>query len=599
MPTIPASQGPQLRSQALRGAPQQAESSDAAFGGIQARQLMAAGQGLADVGVAVDRIQERRALEKAFEVENKIANEFKLFEEQTLPNRQGEKATGYRAEVEAWWDKTRDTYAKELDPRTQQALSRSLGRMRTQSTGRAGTFEIDQADRVGQVNFEAMRTRETRDGAGFGIAGNEAELNTSIKKITDSTREYLLRKGMPAEAIDEEVRTSVGKVHADVVVGLMQTNPKRAKEYFERPGVATAFTRGQRAEIEARLAQTVDAEEGAGSARDVFGAAMKDKPYHEAVPYDELDGQLVKKFEGKPDALKAARAELDRAASLWNRRQTEEQAAGIQGAYDMLNANRPLRQIQASPAWQRMTPQQRDQFSEMLNNRWRAAQSHDIANRERAERAEEARTADAAILYSDPSTLARMSRDEVFALRPALGEKNYVKVAKAWQEYQKDQVKLSNATFDNDMFNEVLLSSGYDPKPGTKNKEAAATVVRARNAIDTAIAEEQKSKKRELTAQEKRTVATSVIGARIRIDKPWYTGGDEEVNLFAADAKDVAERGYITVGPQNKTQLRVSDVPAQDFVDMKRYLRERGQPNDDISVMRRWYDFRQSKQKAK
>lgn len=115
-----------------------------------------------------------------------------------------------------------------------------------------------------------------------------------------------------------------------------------------------------------------------------------------------------------------------------------------------------------------------------------------LADRERAEKLEELRTADAALAYSDPNTLARLSRSEVQALRPALGEKNYTKVAKAWQDYQGDQAKLSRATFDNDMFNEVLLSSGYDPKPATKNKEAAAVVMRARDAIDTAIASEQR-----------------------------------------------------------------------------------------------------------
>ncbi|AOS80266.1 hypothetical protein Q5W_15455 [Hydrogenophaga sp. PBC] len=584
-----------MRTAALQMVPQQAARSDAAFGGVQARQMQDLGRAGMQAGADLDRIQERRALEKAFEVENKIAEEFKLFEEQTLPNRQGEKAAGYKAEVEDWWAKTAQTYSEQLDDRAKKAVNRSLVRMRQQATGRAGSFEVEQADRVGQVAFEALQAREARDAAGFGIAGNDGELNTSIKKITDSTRAYLVRKGMPSDAIDEAIRTNVGKVHADVVVGLMQTDPKRAKEYFGRAGVAESFTRSQRAEIGARLAQSVDAEEGATGARDVFRSAMKDKAYHDAVPYDQLDAELVRKFEGKPDALKAARQELDRAMSLWNRRQTEEQAAGIQGAYDLLNKGSNMRQIQASPAWARMTPQQRDQFQEQQTNRWRAAQAHALVDRERAEKLEELRTADAALAYSDPNTLARLSRSEVQALRPALGEKNYTKVAKAWQDYQGDQAKLSRATFDNDMFNEVLLSSGYDPKPATKNKEAAAVVMRARDAIDTAIASEQKTKGRELTNQEKRTVAQGVVSARVMIDRPWMP--DREVGLIEADPAEVAERGYILVGPNNKTQLRVSDVPAQDFADMKRFLRERGQPSDDITVMRRWFEHQQRKGK--
>lgn len=596
MPTVPTYKGPQLRNQQLQGGMQQGVESDAPFGGVAARQVMEAGRGLTQLGLAADRIAEQRALEKAFEVENKIAEEFKLFEESQLPNRQGEKAAGYRADVEAWWEKTRETYGQELDPRVQRALSRSLGRMRAQATGRAGTFELEQAERVGQVNYEAVQGREAREAAGFGIAGNDAELNTSIKKITDTTRAYLLRKGVPAEAIDEEIRTRVGKVHADVVVGLLQNDPKRAKEYFNRPGVAESFTRAQRAEIGERLAKSVDGEEGAAGAREVWKSAMEGKSYTEAVPYDTLDAQLVKQFEGRPDALKAARAELDRSAALWNRRQTEEQSAGVQGAYELLNAGRSLRQIQASPAWQQMSPQQRDAFSEMLNNRWRTAMARSAEDRARAERDEEERTSDAALIYSDPTVVSKLTREEVMALRPALGDKNYNKVAKAWTDYQNDQVKLSNAKFDNDMFNEVLLSAGYDPKPGTKNKEAAAVVVRARDAIESAIAVEQKQRGRELTAQEKRAVAQGVVAQRVMLDRPWRP--DKEVGILEVDPKELAERGYIQVGPQGKTKLRISDIPPQDFADMKRFLRERGRPSDDISVMRAWFDHTQQK-KAK
>lgn len=595
MPTVPTYGGPKVRSAPLQGGMQTGASNDNAFGGVQARQMIAAGKAVGQFSDDMDRLAEKRALEKAFEVENKLADEFRQFEEQQLPNRQGEKAAGYRADVEAWWDDKRKTLAEGLDPRTQRALNRSLGRMRLQATGRAGAHELDQSERVGQVNYETLVTREAREAASFGIAGNDAELNTSIKKITDTARAYMIRKGVPADAIDEEVRTRVGKIHGDVVVGLLQTDPKRAKEYFERPGVAESFTRGQRAEMAERLAKQVDGEEGAAGARDVFKGMMTGKSYNDAVPYDQLDGELVKRFEKKPEALRAARQELDRNVALWNNTQRERQAGGVQAAYDLLNKGAPLRKIQASPAWEMMSPQQRGQFSEMLTNRWRAAQSHAIQDRERAERAEELRTVEAALVYSDPAVLSKLSRAEVQALRPALGDKNYEKVAKAWTNYQQDQVKLSNAKFDNDMFNEVLLSAGYEPKPKSGNKDGAALVMRARDAIEQAIAVEQKTKGRELTAQEKRGVAQSTVGARVMIDKPWYSGGDKEVPLFTADPNEVVEKGYIVVGPKNNTRLRVSDVPPQDFADVKRFLRERGLPSDDVSVMRRWYEHTSNK----
>src|SRR5205085_1648550 len=113
-------------------------SNDGAFGGVQARQMAALGKGAEILGDGLDRLAEKQALEKAFEVENQLADEYKQFEDQQLPNRQGVKAAGYRADVEAWWDEKRKTLAEGLDPRTQRALNRSLGRMRLQATGRAG-----------------------------------------------------------------------------------------------------------------------------------------------------------------------------------------------------------------------------------------------------------------------------------------------------------------------------------------------------------------------------------------------------------------------------------------------------------------------------
>lgn len=594
MATVPTYRGPQVRSSALQGGMQTGASNDNAFGGPQARQLAAAGKGLEQIADGIDRFAEKQSLEKAFQVENKLAEEFKLFEEQQLPNRQGEKAVGYRAEVEAWWDEKRSTLGEQLDPRTQKALTKSLGRMRLQATGRAGSFEMEQGERIGQLNYETLVTREAREAAAFGVAGNDAELNTSINKITGAARAYLVRKGVPSEAIDEEVRKRVGTVHAEVVVGLLQTDPKRAKEYFERPGVAESFNRGQRAEMSEKLTRQVDGEEGASGARDVFKGQMSGKGYHEAVPYDQMDAELVKRYEKKPDALKAARQELDRSVSLWNKTQSERQAGGVQGAYDALTKGASLRQIQATPAWEMMSPQQRDAFGEMLTNRARASQLHSIQDRERAERDEELRTVEAALVYSDPANLSKLTRSEVQALRPVLGDKNYTKVAKAWTDYQQDQVKLSNAKFDNDMFNDVLLGAGYDPKPKAGKKDDAALVMRARDAIDTAIGTKQKAVGRELTAQEKRVVAQETVTAQVLIEKPWYRS-DKATPLFAADPKEMAEKGYILVGPKGKDKLRVSDVPPQDFADVKRFLRERGQPADDVSVMRRWYAHTSSK----
>ena len=596
MPTVPTYRGPQLRSQALEGGFQQATGNDGAFGGVQARQLQDVGRGVSQLGAGLQQLAERRTLENAFAIENQIAEQWDQYKTRLLQERQGERAAGAREDADAWWLEIQQKYDQELDPATKRALSRSLGRMRVNALGNVGRFEADQLDRVGQVNFEAAQLREQREATSFAVAGNDAELNVSLQKITQATREYLVRRGMPTEAIDEEVRKRVANVHAEAITTLMLTDPKRAREYFNRPGVQEGFTRGQRAEIGERLARVVDGEEGAQGAREVFDSAMTGKNYHEAVPYDQLDAQLVERFQGRPEALRGARAELDRRVQLWNRTQTEQQAAGVNGAFDLLNRGVPLSRIQASPAWQQMSPQQRDQFKEMLDNRWRQAQARSDADRERAARMEEERTAEATLIYSDPATLARLTRDELMALRPALGERNFQQLLRAWDGYQRDTARLSNASFDNDMFNEIMLAAGYNPRPKSGDRRAAATVIRARSAIDQALAAEQLARRRDLTSVEKREIAQGVINARVMIDRPWFVG-DRETALFEADPQEVVERGFILVGPDNRTRLRVSDIPPQDFADMKRFLRETGQPNDDVTVMRRWYEFQQTRQR--
>lgn len=596
MPRVPVSQGPQLRSSPLEGGFQRAPDSAAPFGAIRGRQQEALGAAALQASDQVNQVMERRAVEGAFEIENRVAEAFLQKRNELIQQRQLKNADGVARDVEEWWNSDAQKIVGEVDPMTSRALQRSLLRRREQALAEFFKFENDQKDKVGEIEYETLQTREARDAVGFIVGGNDAEAAVSLRKMEGAAREYLTRRGVPADAIEGELRKRNEKINGDVMAGLLQSDPRRAKEYFAKPGVAESFSRTARAEIESRIKLLVDAQDGAKAARDVVAEGLKGKGVHDAFDYSGAEEKLTKQFDDNPEALKAARMELDRAAALHKRNQAEVQSAGVDGAYDMLNKGSSLRVIAASPAWLQMSPQQRNAFTAQQEARYRAARNDDIQYRNEVLVREEMRTSEATLTYSDPQNLSKLSINELRALRPELGERNFAKLSKAWQDYQGNQVKLSNATFDNDMFNEVMLSSGLDPKPKAGNKEAAAVVVRARDMIDANIAREQLAKGRELTGPEKRTAAQQAMAQRVLVKGSIY--GATEMPLVAVGQDDMA-KAFVKVdtvnakGVATKRNVKLSDIPASEYQQVESSLRRRGRATGPQEVATEWFNIKQ------
>ena len=598
MPSIPRIVGPQATSTTPQGGYQRAP--ETGFGEEAGKQLNALGNAATAFGNAIDKSMERKALSDAYRVDAAVKEEW-IKAESELRKKRGKDAENLVAETEAWWADAAKRHGENLDDYGKKAVSRSIGQARVSALAGMTRYQEQELTRsfneTADASIASEISRVTNSDAPAAEAGAAREV------IRNRTAEKARMNGWTPEITEQEQLRATTMLHSQVLEGMLSNGQgKAAKEYLAAN--RDEITGAQRKQLTDRV-NKLDAEvAGASGARDIFTKATSDLTYRDAFPTREIEDKIVEKYGDDPEKLKFARAEKDRQEVLWNRAQSEQQSAAVDGVYKLAGQNKSLMQIKASSEWAKLSPKGQHDFQQMWENEARARYSHSLTVRAQAMREEELRTAPALFQYSDPATLASLSRAEVNALRPQLGMANWEKLDKRWEEFQKDKAKLSTAKLDTDMVNGAMSSAGINIniKPRAGNAEEFATLNRTRDALEAAVAAEQRAKGRELTDAEKRKTVTDTLNQRIKLDTPWYQGA-KEVPIATVDPKILSEKGYIEImkkGPQGRDvthTVRMSDIPPQDFADVKRYLAVKQQPADDISAMQFWFERKQAKKK--
>jgi len=587
MPQVPLYDGPQVQTRALN----YDQANPEAFGAVQGRTMQQAGQGIAQLGNALDAVNEREVQTQAFNAEAAAKDAYVQWSQDAVKNRQGVAAKGLVKDSADWWGKAGETFGKDLTPMAQRMLQRSLQQQATAAAQSMGHYENAQLDAAQQLSLKAT-TQASRDSAV--TDSSDANIATQRQNIIGAWSTQ--RSKMDPATFEQVVKGELTQMHEAVFNKLFVDSPSQAKLYYEvnQKEISGAVKDNILQRLKAGLAD----EEGGGAAREVFNSTMTDKGYNEAIPYDKMDAELVKRFEHEPEKLKAARSELDRQVAMRNKTQSEQQAGAIDGVYGLLNKNAPLSSVMRTPEWAGLSEQSKRGIQQQIDDRNHMLAARVVEDKVRLEHERELRFAPAMLQFSQPENLEKMSKSQIIELAPTIGYNNAQKLLTTWQGYQQDQAKLSNAKLDSDMMGSVLASVGIDPKPKASDKEASKLALDTRNAIEMRIGQDQQKFKRELTATEKQNIAREVASAKvIEIGTIW----NSEKNVVSVPDDKLREHavevtGTLATGVPFKKQIKLGSIPPDQYADTERFLRERRKPADPQSVAQHWYN---SKNKAK
>jgi hypothetical protein len=577
------------------------------FGAQAGRELSALGGALGSVVNAGAKVVERDALREVMDAEASAKEAYINWSAETLQNSQGAAAQGVAARAKDWWEKTTAETAEKLSNPLAQRMYRSAAKKQMlASLSEFSRFEIQQLDADLVQKTDATVSQSAKLAA-------RIPTDENIKVQAEAIRGAIAAYGngrMSPEVIREKTERAIHAMNYDVFNTLLVRDPIGAEAYYKNN--RKDFNPAQFDSIEGRLKTAVADAEGATAARDIVASVTKGLKPTDAFPVGQIEADLDKKFGGKPEVLRAARAEADRKMAVWNRQQAETTAAAVGTVMDALNQGSGLNVAKRMPAWNDMTGEQRASIEqryldrlEMLANRREADADRADRRRERLERKQFEDMAPVALEMAQPEKLARMTREDILNQQHRLGPKLTASVLKEWEEYQKDTVKLQNAKVDNDIFKTLMLDAGYDPVPKATNKEASAFALEMRDRVRARLAGVQLAHRRELTDEEKRQEMGKVISAAVLMPaglKGRYNTAPE----YKVDPAEVNRKGSVSItyvddkGARRTGAWKLSSIPQEEYASAVLALKKQGNAAPTLQeVAQFWYDWAWSRSEKK
>jgi hypothetical protein len=366
MATVPTYNGPRVRDEALQFVAQREVDVSS--------NLKRTGQALVQTTLDVtERVIERDAQTQAFEVENKLTQEWLAWDGQARAHYRGEKVDGYMPAAQDWWKKASETYGKDLTPRAKQLIGRSLMSRQLSAIQSVGNFSNAEKERHADEVYNADINTTIQ----FGVTtGNMASTAQQIREKAQATG---ARKGWTAEQVQSEVTTRLSGMHLAYITTLASQDATAAQVYYDQAKARNEIDATAQGRIEPILKGEADNQFATQFAAGVAALPLKE--------------QLAKAGEiTDPERREKALAQVKNNHTLVRQAEAEEQNRYADEAWQLFSQGRAVPEATLAG----MAGRDRAQLRE--------------AQRVRAERLVEGRT-----VKTDPAKLAElydMARDD-------------------------------------------------------------------------------------------------------------------------------------------------------------------------------------------
>lgn len=533
-------EGPQVRENASQPVYQNAGQFTA---GVRAVGQL--GGALENTAQAFDQIATREAQRQAYDVEVTVGREYQARMLDAQKNRQGEKAKGLAQETNDWLEQTKATYLEKLSPYARQLAGKSLGRIRDQAIESSTRFENQQLDVALDQSWAA--SKQTTISSALSNPAPEA-VAAAAEQLRQRNTEQAVRRGWSPEVLAAETLKDTTALHTGVLDRLL------ASDTVGAAGAAKAYYLKHQGEIngavhddiDKRLAQAGKAEVVQKNAIEIAGKFNYTQSEAALAAIDAL---------GAPADVKTAiRQDVLQRHSIQLADSQQRHAKATKELYSAVAAGANLQQLQKTPQWRELNDgglalitmmEQRAAVRESRlaaqEGRAAAAESRAETRILRAERQQERATVAAAMRYSDPDVLQSMTRPQIEALLPVLGENHTTRLLARKDSFTKSPEKLIEARVDDNAFNFFAAQAGLRPNEPRKTEEEKDRLNSARLRIETAIDRAQAAKKAPLSREEKDKIMRDEIGRTVVTDKGFFSSSKEvpAIALSPNDLKNV------------------------------------------------------------
>jgi len=279
-----------------------------------------------------------------------------------------------------------------------------------------------------------------------------------------------------------------------------------------------------RGAIGAKLEATSALVEGGAAAREVW-ATLGPKADGQPVEMDKMEAEVRRRYANDPLRAKAAVDNLRELQTAQTFAEKERLTGNVNKAYSYLNAGMPLSKVRLTPEFQALPAHEQDRIAYEQTTRQHAAiragaddEQRQLAHLQRQDMLLKIKNWDDYMRLQNPELLSRMTRNEVMASQRIVGRAGTEDVLKKWDALQKPG-GLAEAHLDNDQFNAAAQRAGMSPNKKGLSETEKDLLVRARDAVESAIRQEQTDKKRQLTADERTAVINREFGRTVIVHR--------------------------------------------------------------------------------
>lgn len=525
MPQIPQAVGPRVQARALQ-TPMQG-TPDVSSG------LQVAARNVAQVGEAFDQIAQRDASEQAFSTHAKLQQDWLAFDADARQRYRGQNADQYKAEVDKWWADAPSKYGDGLDPLAKRMVSRALTQTQTQAMASSLNFWNAEKDRATDEAAVAAKGSEAQ----FAITTGTPEAITVAKqKIAGINANTAARKGWTPEQLAQENVKDVSLMHTSMVNKLMSQDPTAAQTYFDaNKGEIVAPQQEALREKLTTVTAAADGDKKAGEVWQQFGPS-KDG---EAVQLDKMEAAVREAYPNDPTRQRAAIAGLRERAQAFNAAETERRAQNTNSAWAVYQQTRSLAAMQKSPAFLALPAGEQVKLANEVTDRQHMLYVRGVEDANRAEMLKAKQSFPAFLEYSNPVTLAGMSRPQVQALQPYLGNQLTDHLVQKWDSMQTKDAKLQ-ATIDNEDFNHVADDLGLKPYSADKSEDHKRQLGELKFRTEQLINQVQQATGKPMLREDKMQLMRREMATTVS-QSTWLGFGSQDKPVIAMGADDVAK----------------------------------------------------------
>ena len=530
MPRVPTIDGPQLRDNGVVAPYQRAP--DAGQG------LRSLAGGLNALGDSVDRIVQRQDQDTAWRTQASINEQWVAFDAETRKQSQGQNAAGYAAKVQQWWKDQGETQAKALNPAARELVARNLTIARNQAYEGALHFENAELERSNGEALDGALSAEISRGS----AGGPSAASASAGIIEGLVQKYAAAHGKPPEWVAAQTLQRTTALHANVINGLMQTDPTAAAAYFTANKGQIDGARHD--EIGGTINRVAASTEGDNAAGAIWGS-LGPKTDLQPVELDKLEQAARDQFKNDPARRDAALAGIRTRANAFEHAERQRAAGNTNTVFGQLDQGTPLVRVMASPAWNALPEKDQRQIRLSIEQEGAAREARAAAREQREFTTLQRRdhmlllnNGGDYLTVSDPAVLAQLTREQVAASRAKFGMEGAQHLLTKWDALQKPGA-IGEARVDQDDFNHVADQLGLKPYASSKTEDEKRNLGELKFRMEQLINQQQTATKRPMTRDEKDVLIRNEMAKTVMVSG-WFSNSTVPVIQLTPDqAKNV------------------------------------------------------------